>query len=112
MSFKLTNASNNPLTLSDGKILPVYANRTVEEITDRERKYQKHGWLQIEKVEAPKEAPKAAADEIVEVPKTAAEETGEVPKQSTDAPAADSTASEDSPKETKKAGDAGKKGGK
>lgn len=45
--FEITNVSNNPLTLSDGKGLAPGDSRKFKAVGDREKKYQSRGWLTI-----------------------------------------------------------------
>jgi hypothetical protein len=45
--FELTNVSNNPLPLSDGKSLAPGDSRKMKTVGDREPDYQDRGWLQI-----------------------------------------------------------------
>lgn len=53
--FTVTNLSNNPLTLSDGKVLESKATRDVATVNDRMRGFESRRWLSI--VEVPKQDP-------------------------------------------------------
>lgn len=45
--FEVTNLSNNPLQLSDGKLITPGATKKLKQINDRDRDFQERGWLQI-----------------------------------------------------------------
>lgn len=45
--FEVTNLSNNPLQLSDGKLITPGATKKLKQINDRDKNFQKRGWLQI-----------------------------------------------------------------
>ncbi len=55
--FVVTNLSNNPLLLSDGKAIAAHDSRKVKEVSDRDRKFEARGWLSI--IEEVKEEAKA-----------------------------------------------------
>jgi hypothetical protein len=60
--FEVTNMSNNPLQLSDGKSLAPGASRKLKTVGDRERNYGSRGWLTIiEEEKEPKPAEKTEA---------------------------------------------------
>lgn len=46
--FEIKNLSPNPLSAADGRMLAPNAKRSVKEIDDRMRGYEKRGWLSIE----------------------------------------------------------------
>ena len=53
--FVVRNLSNNPLPLSDGKMLAFGRDRKLDAVGDAERKYEARGWLSIiEEKEQPK----------------------------------------------------------
>lgn len=60
MSFEVINNSNNALQLSDGKILaPVGADgskRELQEVSSRDKNFEKRGWISIIEKEEPKQA--------------------------------------------------------
>ena len=58
MGFNVTNLSNNPLPLSDGKRIAPGESRKLETVGDREQNYASRNWLSI--VEDAKEEPKTA----------------------------------------------------
>ncbi|HQU86356.1 MAG TPA: hypothetical protein PKY59_24720 [Pyrinomonadaceae bacterium] len=45
--FEVTNLSNNPLQLSDGKIITPGATKKLKQINDRDQEFQRRGWLQV-----------------------------------------------------------------
>lgn len=45
--FEVTNLSNNPLQLSDGKFITPGQSKKLKQINDRDRDFQERGWLQI-----------------------------------------------------------------
>lgn len=53
--FTVTNLSNNPLMISDGKVLVAKATRDVASCNERMRAFEQRGWLTI--VEVPKQDP-------------------------------------------------------
>jgi len=43
----VTNQTNNPLLMSDGKMLPSGASRKLKSLGDREMNYKSRGWLNV-----------------------------------------------------------------
>lgn len=48
--FKITNISNNPLPLTNGRIAPG-ETESVKAVGERERSYEKRGWLRVIEVQ-------------------------------------------------------------
>ena len=71
--FKITNLSANPLTLSDGKLLAPGQSRDLASTNDRDRGYERHGWLRI--LEVTEDAPPPAKEPAKTPAKTPAAET-------------------------------------
>lgn len=45
--FVVTNLSNNPLSLSDGKLIASGESRNLKTVGESERKFETRGWLSI-----------------------------------------------------------------
>lgn len=57
--FKVTNVSNMPLTISDGKLLAPGETRKIAKPNDRDRGLAGKGWLMIKEQTAPAQTPKS-----------------------------------------------------
>lgn len=69
MGSQVTNLSQNPLLLSDGKMIASGDRRGLDAVSKRERDFEKRGWLQIIEDE-PKEAEAIAAPAAAAAAKT------------------------------------------
>lgn len=57
--FIVSNVSHNPLLLSDGTMLAAGKQRKLENVGQRDKNYQRNGWLAIiEEKEEPAAVPK------------------------------------------------------
>ena len=57
--FEVTNLSNNPLPMSDGKSIAPGATRKQKNITDKDAIYVSRNWLQVVEIKNEKNADSA-----------------------------------------------------